>query len=260
MLTLGRGPESTALALIVLLGVALWPGSAPAAEAVVAVAANFAGVMERLEADFEAETGHRLAVTPGSTGKLYAQIRHGAPFDAFLAANQQHPARLEQAGHAVEGSRFTYAVGRLTLWSRDPQRISGDGAATLRAGDFRRLAMANPELAPYGAAALETLKALGLHETLRDRIVRGENVGQAHALVATGNAELGFVALSYVVGAHGRARGSRWDVPPQLYEPIRQDAVLLRRGERNAAARDFLAYLRRPDVQALMVDYGYAPR
>ncbi len=244
--------------MTLLVGVALWPGCSRAAEAVVAVAANFAGVMERLEADFEAETGHRLTVTPGSTGKLYAQIRHGAPFDVFLAANQRHPAELEQAGVAVEGSRFTYAVGRLTLWSRDPQRLTGDGAAILRAGDFRRLVMANPELAPYGEAARETLEALGLDETLSDRIVRGENVGQAYALAATGNAELAFVALSYVLA--GRAAGSRWDVPPQLHEPIRQDAVLLRRGEGNAAARDFLAYLCRPDVQAVMVDYGYTPR
>lgn len=223
----------------------------------VAVAANFAEVMERLEADFERESPHGLNVTVGSTGKLYAQIVNGAPFDVLLSADQRRPEVLEERGLAVRGSRFTYATGKLTLWSRDPDQVGTDGAATLRAGEFRRLAMANPDLAPYGVAARETLEGLGLNDALSDRIVMGENVGQAHALVATGNAELGLVALAHVKSPRNDTRGSRWDVPEHLHEPIRQDAVLLMRAEDNSAARDLLAYLRRPEVQALIRDHGY---
>ena len=160
----------------------------------------------------------------------------------------------------MEGTRFTYATGRLVLWSADPARIPEDGAALLRAGDFRRLAMANPELAPYGRAARQALAALGVLEALEERIVLGENVGQAHALVASGNAELGFVALSYVDSARNRVGGSRWLVPDSLYEPIHQDAVLLTRAEDNSAARDLLAYLRRPEVRALIERFGYGAR
>jgi molybdate transport system substrate-binding protein len=233
------------------------PGYAAGKQALVAVAANFAEVMERLEPEFERSSGHRLTVTTGSTGKLYAQIVNGAPFDVLLAADTVRPQRLEREGHAVPGTRFTYAVGRLTLWSPDPARIGPDGARTLRAGQFRRLAMANPDLAPYGAAARATLRALDLDAALQERIVMGENVGQAHALVATGNAELGLVALSYVLSPRNDAPGSRWDVPGHLHQPIRQDAVLLLRAEENSAARDFLAYLRRPEVRAVIREFGY---
>lgn len=242
--------------LVALLGA----GAARGETALIAVAANFAEVMERIEADFEAQSPHRLRVSIGSTGKLYAQIVQGAPFDALLAADRVHPERLESDGLAVEGTRFTYATGRLVLWSADPARIPEDGAALLRAGDFRRLAMANPELAPYGRAARQALAALGVLEALEERIVLGENVGQAHALVASGNAELGFVALSYVDSARNRVGGSRWLVPDSLYEPIHQDAVLLTRGEDNSAARDLLAYLRRPEVRALIERFGYGAR
>lgn len=243
-------------AFFLLVGLFL-AGPATGAEAVIAVAANFSEVAERLAKDFERESGHRLTFVAGSTGKLYAQIVNGAPFDAFLAADQESPARLEKDGLAAAGSRFTYATGRLTLWSSEPGRIGRDGAATLRQGTFRRLAIANPALAPYGAAAQQTLEGLGLWKRFKDRIVMGETIGQAHALVASGNAELGFVALSSVLSPRNEIRGSRWDVPSDLHAPIRQDAVLLARSARNPAARSFLGFLRSAKARAVMAAYGY---
>lgn len=246
------------VSLCLPLTLALTLGSPAAAEeALIAVAANFSEVMERLEADFERESGHELTVTIGSTGKLYAQVTHGAPFDVLLAADQERPMRLESEGLAVAGSRFTYAVGRLTLWSPEQGRVGSDGRATLRAGDFRSLSLANPALAPYGVAAKETLEQLGLWTTLETKLVMGENIGQAHALVASGNAELGFVALSYVLSPRNQHPGSRWDVPDRLYTPIRQDAVLLPRAANNPAARAFLSFLQSEDVRKLIESYGY---
>ncbi len=230
---------------------------AAAETALIAVAANFAEVMERIEADFEAQSPHAITVATGSTGKLYAQIEAGAPFDVLLSADQERPTRLEQSGLAIRGTRFTYAMGRLTLWSADPARIGADGAAVLEAGQFRRLAMANPDLAPYGLAARQTLEALGVAAKLAGRIVLGENAGQAHALVATGNAELGLVALAQVRSPRNPVAGSRWDVPENLHAPIRQDVILLTRAEDNSAARDLLAYLRRPAVREVIRGYGY---
>lgn len=238
------------------LSLAPMAGEAAAGEALVAVAANFAEPMAALEAAFEEDSGHKLTVSAGSTGKLYAQIAGGAPFDIFLAADAAHPARLEAEGRAVAGSRFTYAVGRLALWSADPALIGDDGAAVLREAKFRRLAIANPDLAPYGAAAMQILAALGLDETLRPRIVTGENIGQAYAMIASGNAELGFVALSQIAGAP--AKGSRWAPPDGLYAPIRQDAALLKRAADNEAALAFLAYLKTDAARAVMERYGYA--
>jgi len=246
------------LALTLTLTLALTLGSPAVAEqALVAVAANFSEVMERLKADFERETGHELTVTVGSTGKLYAQIHHGAPFDVLLAADQERPIRLESEGLAVAGSRFTYAVGRLTVWSPKKGRVGADGEATLRAGDFRSVSLANPALAPYGVAAKETLEQLGLWTTLETKLVMGQNIGQAHALVASGNAELGFVALSYVLSPRNKQPGSRWDVPETLYTPIRQDAVLLSRAAENSAARAFLSFLQSEPVRKLIESYGY---
>jgi molybdate transport system substrate-binding protein len=243
-------------ALSLLLGLCL-AGPAAAEEAVIAVAANFAEVAERLEQDFEAATGHVLSLVVGSTGKFYAQIANGAPFDVFLSADEETPARLEKEGQAVAGSRFTYATGRLTLWSPEPGGVGSDGAATLKEGKFRRLAIANPELAPYGAAAKQALEKLGLWERFKDRIVMGETIGQAHAMVASGNAELGFVALSYVLSPRSETKGSRWDVPADLYAPLRQDAVLLARAAGNPAARGFLDFLRSAKAKALIASYGY---
>ena len=235
-----------------------WPIPAGAERALAAVAANFSEAAERLAADFGRATGHEITLAAGSTGKLYAQIRNGAPFDVFLAADRLRPELLERGGLAEPGSRATYAVGRLTLWSPNPNGVGADGRKTLREAKFRRLAMANPDLAPYGAAARRTLLALGLHGALRGRIVMGENVGQTHALAATGNADLGFVALSYVLSARNRLGGSRWDVPQRLHDPIRQDAVLLRRGRGNAAARAFLGYLGTAGAREIIESFGYA--
>lgn len=230
---------------------------ARADDALVAVAANFKDVADRLAADFENRSDHHLTLAIGSTGKLYAQIVNGAPYDVMLAADQRRPRLLEQKGRAVAGSRFTYAVGRLTLWSPKPDLIGADGAAVLKAGDFRRIAVANPELAPYGAAAMQVLEALGVEETLRVKIVNGENIGQTFALIAGGGADLGFVALSYVLSPDNKNPGSRWDPPTNLYGPIRQDAVLLSHGKNDKAATAFLSYLKSDAARAIIARYGY---
>ncbi|MXW01026.1 MAG: molybdate ABC transporter substrate-binding protein [Holophagales bacterium] len=223
---------------------------ASAGEVTIAVAANAAEAVEALAADFEQRTGHRVTVTVGSTGKLYAQILHGAPFDVFLAADQERPRLLVEQGLAVEGSRLTYAVGRLVLWSPDAEV---DAAHTLRAGSFRRLAIANPDLAPYGAAARDALRELGLWESLRSKIVVGENVGHSFTMAASGNAELGFVALSSVLSQGG----SYWEVPPDLHRPIRQDAVLLDRAGGTTAARAFHLFLGSPKALATIEAFGF---
>ncbi len=228
---------------------------AAAAEALVAVAANFAHPAQRIEAAFENASPHRVALVIGSTGKLFAQITHGAPFDVLLAADRERPRKLEAAGLSVPGWRRTYALGRLALWSADAERIGRDGAGTLRDGSHQRLAIANPRLAPYGAAAVETLRALGLHDANAQRLVMGENVGQAHALVATGAAELGFVAASYVVADANR--GSGWTVPAKLHGPVRQDAVLLRRAADNRAALAFMAFLAGGRARGIIAASGY---
>lgn len=237
--------------LIALLGVT--EAIARADAAVVAVASNFSSAMERLESTFEDASGHQLTVVTGSTGKLYAQIIRGAPFDVLLAADQRRPKLLEAEGFVVSGSRFTFALGQLTLWSPDIDRVGADGVVTLTEGQFRKLAIANPDLAPYGAAAREVLENVGVYDRLAGRLVMGENIGQTYAMVATGNADLALIARSYWLGASGR--GSHWHVPEHLHAPIRQDAVLLRRAENNAAARAFLDYL--GQTRAVIRDAGY---
>ena len=230
---------------------------ARADEALVAVAANFAEVVQELKPAFEKVSAHKLQATTGSTGKLYAQIKEGAPFHVLLSADAKTPERLESEKDGVAGTRFTYAVGKLTLWSSDPRRIGADGAAALRAGDVRHIAIANPDLAPYGVAARETLQSLGLWDSLKMKIVMGQNIGQTHSMVATGNAQLGFVALSAVLGPREGQKGSRWDVPQNLFTPIRQDAVLLKAGSKNEAAIAFLRFLRAPEARAVIERYGY---
>jgi molybdate transport system substrate-binding protein len=234
------------------------PTTARAGEALVAVAANFAEVVEELETMFEATTDHRLRVTSGSTGKLYAQIRNGAPFDILLAADQARPARLEAEGDAVPGSRFTYAIGQIVLWSPDPDAIATDGVTTLKTGDFDNLAIANPDLAPYGLAAKQTLQHYGLSNALSGKFVMGQNIGQAFSMVATGNAPLGFVAKSYVLSPRNDKPGSRWDVPTEAYDPIRQDAVMLKRAADNPAAQAFADFLRSDKARAVIERFGYA--
>ncbi len=224
---------------------------ASADEVIAAVAANAAEAVEALASDFERESGHRVTLTVGSTGKLHAQILHGAPFDLFLAADRERPRLLVEQGLAVDGSQRTYAVGRLVLWSPDP--TVAVNADTLRNGSFRRLAIANPDLAPYGAAARSTLRGLGLWKSLRSKIVVGENVGQSFAMAASGNAEFGFVALSSVLSRGGRS----WEVPAHMYPPIRQDAVLLKRAETKPAARAFHGFLDSPGAARVIESFGF---
>ena len=219
----------------------------------VAVAANFTAPMRELAERFRRDTGHELQLSFGATGNFYAQIRNGAPFAVLLAADQETPARLEQEGYALAGSRITYAVGKLALWSPDPALVD-EGGEVLRRGNFNRIALANPRHAPYGAAAVETLKTLKLYETLQPKIVQGNNIAQTFQFIDTGNAELGFVALSQLAG---EPAGSRWVVPQALYTPIRQDAVLLKKGEGNEAATAFLAFLKGPEARAIIEKFGY---
>lgn len=242
------------------LGVAalFWIAFVPeihAGEFNLAVAANFLEPARRLAVEFEKEFSHEAKIISGSTGKLYAQTIHGAPFDVLLAADSRRPRLLEERGDAVAGSRFTYALGRLALWSADPDRIAGDGRAALTSGKFDRLALANPKTAPYGLAAEQTMEALGLSEALGDKLVRGESVAQAFHFVATENAELGFVALSQVLTY--KEKGSHWEVPASLHDPIAQDAVLLKRGKDNLAAKEFLKFLRSAAAKKIIRELGY---
>jgi len=228
-----------------------------AAEVTVAVAANFAAPMHKIAAAFERDSGHRVVLAFGATGKFYAQIRQGAPFQVLLAADEATPARLAQEGFGSADSRFTYAIGRLALWSRQSGVVDAQGQV-LRDGRFDRLALADPKLAPYGAAAEQTLDRLGLLAKLRPKFVQGNSIAQAHQFVATGNAALGFVALSQLM-VDGRIRtGSAWVVPAELHAPLRQDALLLKRGQGQPAAIALLAYLRSEPARAILRGYGYS--
>ncbi|MBK3866851.1 molybdate ABC transporter substrate-binding protein [Pseudomonas stutzeri] len=232
------------------------PLTAIADEVQVAVAANFTAPMQKIAEAFARDTGHRALLAFGATGKFYAQINNGAPFEVLLAADDSTPARIEAEGLGVSGSRFTYAIGSLVLWSAREGYVDPQGGI-LADGDFRHLALANPKTAPYGAAALATLEHLGLREKLQPRFVQGENIAQAHQFAATGNAELGFVALSQVTEGGRIASGSAWIVPADHHAPIRQDALLLRHGEGNPAARALLDYLKSERAVALIRSYGY---
>lgn len=234
----------------------LAPGVAHAAEVQVAVAANFTAPMQKIAAEFERDTGHRASLAFGATGKFYAQIRNGAPFEVFLAADEATPAKLEQEGGAVAGSRFTYAIGKLALWSAQPGVVDDKGEV-LKRGAFARLAVANPKTAPYGAAALQVLRKLGVAEALAPKLVTGENIAQAHQFVASGNAELGFVALSQVWADGRLTSGSAWLVPGELHEPLRQDVVILAAGRDKPAARALADYLRGAKAVAIIRAFGY---
>jgi molybdate transport system substrate-binding protein len=226
-------------------------------EALAAVAANFVDAARELAAVFARDGKHRVRISTGSTGALYAQITHGAPFDIFLAARAHEPALLAQAGLAVPNSRFTYAVGSLVVWSADAVRIHGDCEALLKRGDYKRVAMANPALAPYGAAARASLQSWGLWDTLAAKLLRAESVGQAFQFVATGNADLGFVALSQVVMLPRERVGSYCVVNAARYPPLRQQAVLLHHGEGNEAAQRFLEFLRGEQGLAIIRSFCY---
>lgn len=237
-----------------LLASALAWSGAVAGEAHIAVAANFAVPARHLAEEFGAASGHRLRLSSGSTGKFYAQIRSGAPFDVLLSADEQTPRRLEADRLAVPGSRFTYAVGRLVLWSPKPGVVDEN---SIRSRKFARLAIANPRLAPYGAAAREALERLGLWDLVQPKLVQGENIAQAFQFVSSGNADLGLVALSQLEEPGKGAAGSYWLVPERYHAPLRQDAALLVRGAGNDAAGAFLAYLKSPPVRERIRAYGY---
>ena len=241
---------------LVTLG-ALALGQALAAEVSVAVAANFTAPMQKIAQAFEQDTGHKAVLSFGSTGKFYAQIKNGAPFDLLLAADDETPARLEKEGLAVTGARFTYAAGRLALWSKRPGFVDDKGEV-LRVGHFDKLAIADPKLAPYGAAALEVMTKLGLYQSLRPKLVQGESIGQAYQFVATENAALGFVALSQVFADGRVTQGSAWVLPQNQHAPIQQDAILLLKGKDNVAAQALFNYLKGERAQTIIRSFGYA--
>ncbi|MBS4018276.1 MAG: molybdate ABC transporter substrate-binding protein [Dechloromonas sp.] len=230
-----------------------------AGEVQVAVAANFTEPAKQIAAEFTRDTGHLTKLSFGATGKFYAQITNGAPFEMLLAADDSTPARLEREGHAVAGSRFTYAVGTLVLWSSKANFVDA-GGEVLKSGRFNKLSIANPKTAPYGAAAVETLKKLNLLEAVQPKFVQGENISQTLQFVSTGNADLGFVALSQVFQDGRITGGSAWIVPAEMHDPILQDAVILKRGESNPAASALQAYLKGDKARAIIRRFGYAIR
>lgn len=228
-----------------------------AGEVSVAVAANFAGTMKDIAADFTKKTGHKVSWTPGATGRFYAQITNGAPFDILLSADDEMPAKLEQEGKTVTGSRFTYAIGRLVLWS-PKQNFVDEGGNVIKGDNFNYLAIANAKVAPYGRAAVQTMQKLGVLNKLEPKIVQGENIAQTHQFVATGNAQLGFVALSQVQENGKIKSGSAWVVPESLHDQLRQDAVLLNSGKNNPVAEEFLKYLKTDTAKNIIAGYGYS--
>lgn len=230
--------------------------TAQADEVQVAVAANFTAPMQQIAAQFEKDTGHKAALSFGGTGKFYAQIVNGAPFEILVAADDETPARLEKEGQGVAGTRFTYGIGKLVLWSTNPDLVDAKGEV-LKTANLKHLALANPKTAPYGTAAIETMTRLGLLPSLQGRFVQGENIAQTYQFILSGNAELGFVALSQVFKDGKITSGSAWIVPASLYEPIRQDAVLLAKGKDKPAATALLIYLKGEKARSIIKSFGY---
>lgn len=242
--------------LSVLLCATLAHAAAHAAEAQVAVAANFAEPIKAIAAVLHQTTGHTLKISTGASGAFYTQIKNGAPFDVFLSADDERPAMLEKDGLAQPGTRMTYATGKLVLWSAKAGRVDGQGKV-LQAPNLGKVAFANPKTAPYGTAAMQVVERLGVKDTVTSRLVQGESIGQTFNFVKTGNADVGFVALSQVLVAGKLKEGSMWVIPQTLYDPIRQEAVLLKRGADNAAAKALMQLLQSPDIQDLIRRYGY---
>ena len=240
-----------------LILTALLAGAAHADTVSVAVAANFTAPMQKIAAEFAKDTGHKAELSFGATGKFYAQISNGAPFGVLLAADDTTPAKIAREGKGVADSRFTYAVGKLVLWSKQDGYVDAQGAV-LKTGKFQHVAIANPKLAPYGLAAEQTLTQLGLLEQIKPKFVQGENIGQTYQFAATGNAELGFVALSQVMEDGKIKSGSAWLVPSSMHEPIRQDAIVLNTAKDNAAAKALMDYLRGDKARAIITSFGYA--
>jgi molybdate transport system substrate-binding protein len=239
---------------IPLAAALLWLAASPAqaAEINVAVAANFTEPAKEIAASFKQKTGHDAVLSFGSSGQFYSQITQGAPFHVLLSADDARPKKLVDDGLAVRESRFTYAIGKLVLWSKTPGLVKGE--ETLKAADFAKLSICTPAAAPYGAAAVEAMKSLHLYDALQSKLVEGATITQAFQFVETGNAELGFVALSQLKGSE---IGSRWLVPQELYTPIRQDAVLLKNGTADEAASAFISFLKTPEARAIIEKYGY---
>ncbi len=241
--------------LVVLESTAMTPAFAD--QVLVAVAANFVPPFHEVAMEFEQSTGHHVQVAAGSSGSLHTQIKNGAPFDVFFSADNVRPKLLEEGGFGVKDSRFTYALGRLVLWSPNADLVKGE--ETLSSKNFSRLAIANPKTAPYGLAAMQALQALRIWEKLQPRnvIIVGENLGQTMGFIESGNAQLGFVALSQVMEARFKGKGSRWEVPSNLYEPIQQDAILLTKGKDNPAAKALIKFMSGPQAKAIIERYGY---
>ncbi|MES2258942.1 MAG: molybdate ABC transporter substrate-binding protein [Pseudomonadota bacterium] len=229
---------------------------AHADEVQVAVAANFTAPMKEIAVQFEHDTGHKAVATFGSTGKFYAQIKNGAPFEILLAADDETPAKLEKEGASVAGTRFTYAIGKLVLWSAQAGVVDDKGDV-LKKGTYEHLSIANPKLAPYGLAAVEALQKLNLWATIEPKLVLGESIAQAHQFIVSGAAPLGFIAMSQVYEGGKLKSGSAWVVPGNLYNPIRQDAVILDKGKSKPAAEAFLKYLKGDKARSVIRSYGY---
>jgi molybdate transport system substrate-binding protein len=238
---------------LVLFFLAVTP--ALAEQTLVAVAANFIGPFREVAMEFEKATGHTVQVASGSSGNFYSQIKNGAPFDVFFSADNERPKLLEEEGLGVKGNRFTYAIGRLVLWSPNPSLVKGED--TLRSASFKHLAIANPKTAPYGVAAMQAMQKLGVWESVQPRIVMGESLGQTMGFIESGNAELGFLALSQVLDPKIKGTGGRWDVPNDLHEPIQQDVVLLTKGKDNPAAKALMEFMGGPQSKAIIERYGY---
>ena len=231
-------------------------GAVQAEEVQVAVAANFTAPIQAIAVDFEKDTGHKLVAAYGATGQFYTQIKNGAPFEVFLSADDTTPEKLEKEGDTVKGSRFTYAIGTLALWSAKEGYVDAKGEV-LKKNEYQHLSIANPKAAPYGLAATQVLEKLKLTEATKAKIVEGQNITQAYQFVATGNAELGFVALSQIYKDGKVSSGSAWIVPASMHDPIKQDAVILNKGKDNAAAKALVDYLKSPKAAAVIKSYGY---
>lgn len=246
-------PSVRASALIA----ALFTGAAHAETISVAVASNFTAPMQKIAAQFEKDTDHKAELSFGATGKFYAQISNGAPFGILLAADDKTPAKIAQEGKGDAASRFTYSIGKLVLWSKQDGYVDANGEV-LKTGKFQHVAIANPKLAPYGLAAEQTLTKLNLLDAIKPKFVQGENIGQTYQFAATGNAELGFVALSQVMEDGKIKAGSAWVVPAEMHEPIRQDAIVLNNAKDNVAAKALMDYLKGDKARAIISAYGYA--
>ena len=253
---MSASPLRAPFKLLVIAFAAMGAASAMADDVQVAVAANFTAPIQAIAPEFEKDTGHKLVASFGATGQFYAQINNGAPFEVFLSADDTTPAKLEQEGATVKGSRFTYATGTLALWSAKPGFVDDKGEV-LKGQSYQHLSIANPKAAPYGLAATQALGKLGLTDATRARLVEGQSITQAYQFVSSGNAELGFVALSQIFKDGKLTSGSAWIVPADLHDPIRQDAVILNKGKDSAAAKALVEYLKGPKAAEIIKSYGY---